>query len=115
MMCNFDSLEKGAACTICGVILAKSYSHKPLRNCIELPCPHLGSPIERDGVTIKVKCGCNGKEHEQPHTAHECRLYNRCLPTLVPADMAAWKERLPESTIYHLCHGCDRGGELNNG
>lgn len=97
-------------CEQCGLEVefrGKFYRH----NCKAFappPCPHLGPAIERDGVTIRVKCGCNGKEHDQPHVAHECALFKRCLPTLIPVDPKVWQERKPESDIYHLCHGCDR-------
>lgn len=73
------------------------------------PCPHLGPAIQRDGIVVKVKCGCSGQERDQQHAAHECAIHRRCLPTLIPADLKAWEERKPESDIYRLCHGCDRG------
>lgn len=114
MTCEFPSLVCGTACYHCGYTLKKDYEVQPYRNCPGPPCNHLGIPIERDGVTIKVKCGCTGKEHDQPHVAHECTLYNRCLPTLRPADLAAWLARKPESDLYHLCHGCDRGATREN-
>jgi hypothetical protein len=68
-------------------------------------CPHLGPPIERDGITVKEKCGCSGREQEQPHAAHECALHNRCLPTLRPVDKQKWLER-PEAAIYRACALC---------
>jgi hypothetical protein len=71
-----------------------------------LDCPYLGDPVQRDGVAITVKCQCNGKKYEQLHTAHRCEVHHRCLPTLVPTDMAAWMARVPESELYHLCQGC---------
>ena len=69
-------------------------------------CLHLGPAVARDGVNVKVKCGCSSKEKELLHAAHECAVHGRCLPTLVPTDLAAWQARKPESEIYHLCHGC---------
>ena len=80
------------------------YRLSPMRT--QAKCIYLGDPIQRDGVTITVKCHCNGKEFERMHVAHRCEIHRRCLPTLVPKDMADWKARLPESDIYHLCHGC---------
>lgn len=102
--CHFIS----GVCVACCHRLPKGAPDTTRRNCTGPPCPHLGPPIERDGVTIKVKCGCNGREQERPHAAHECAIYKRCLPTLIPADLAAWEAR-EESQLYHCCHGCDRG------
>ena len=68
------------------------------------PCQHLGPPITRDGISVKVKCNCaNKQETEQFHTAHVCEVHKRCLPSLVPAE--SWYER-EESKLYHACHGC---------
>lgn len=71
------------------------------------PCPYLGMQVERDGIAVQVKCGCGGDTKDQWYTAHACAIHGRCLPTLVPADLRVWKERKPESDIYHLCHGCE--------
>ena len=75
-----------------------------LRRIVPNDCKHLGPPITRDGVTVKVKCNCNGQETEQWHTAHVCSVHKRCLPSLVPTE--TWYSR-PESKIYHACHGCE--------
>lgn len=93
-------------CPVCGVNVP--YRGKIYRHGCKNPCPHLGPEITRAGVVVKVKCGCHGKSHDQPHAAHECAIYKRCLPTLRPADLKAWEER-EESKLYRCCHGCDRG------
>ncbi|TWU27610.1 hypothetical protein Pla144_23870 [Bythopirellula polymerisocia] len=69
-------------------------------------CRHLGELIERDSVAVKIKCGCSGKAAEQHHVAHRCAIHQRCLPTLVPKDLQAWRERQLEIEIYLLCHVC---------
>lgn len=112
MNCEFIELPQGfQQCRHCG--RKYKYTGRLIAVCIT-PCPYLGPPIERDGVTLKVKCGCNGREHDQPRAAHECGLYKRCLPTLRPADLKAWEER-PESKLYRCCHGCDRGISAESG
>lgn len=70
-------------------------------------CVYLGDPIERQGVTLMVKCCCNKGEREEWAAAYGCAIYGRCLPTMIPADLKAWRERKPESELYHLCHGCE--------
>lgn len=97
-------------CSHCGHRLPAGIGDDTHKTCNN--CQHLGPTIEREGITIKVKCGCN--EHDQPHVAHECAKFKRCLPTLIPVDLKAWEERKPESDIYHLCHGCtERTAEID--
>lgn len=73
-------------------------------------CPHLGDPIERDGITIKVRCGCNGKERDQRYAAHRCDKHKRCLPDLIPTkellDKRASGEIDSDVQLYAWCHGC---------
>lgn len=92
-------------CRIC----ARTVKHRGelVRDCTGPVCIHLGQLRQnKEGATIKVKCGCNGKEAEQFHVAHECAIHKRCLPTLVPAKLEDWKQR-PESSMYHLCFNCE--------
>jgi len=103
MICD---LRDGKCCH-CGWRNATGFPDAEVsRNCKGLKCHHLGPTIEREGITVTVKCGCTKKEHEQPHAAHSCEVYGRCLPTLVPLDLNAWQERQPESSIYRLCFNC---------
>lgn len=103
--CVFDNSLEGTPCRVCGRPLAKDYNKIPYRSCL-LNCPHLGPPISREGITVTVKCGCSQKEHEQPHAAHECEKFKRCLPTLVPVDKAKWLAR-DEAAIWRCCHLCE--------
>jgi len=77
--------------------------------CKLIPCPHLSNPIERDGVTVTVKCGCNNKSQERMLPAHRCDEKKRCLPTarFTPDQLTKWEARKPESDIYQLCQTCE--------
>jgi hypothetical protein len=105
-LCVFLSGRQGTLCEICGFTLSHDLPLPIRRMCDGPPCIHLGPPIERDGVVVMVKCSCVKKEMKQLHTAHRCEIHRRCLPTLVPDDLAAWMARVPESELYHLCQGC---------
>lgn len=67
-------------------------------------CRHLGDTISQ----IKVACQCPGRTEAIVAVAR-CAVYDRCLPHWRPSgdDLAKWRERKPESDIYHLCHGCE--------
>lgn len=100
MICEWRKDGVKFACVRCG----STRKTKVNRNCRN-PCPHLGPEIQRNGVTIKVKCGCSQKEYDQPHASHKCELHKRCLPTLFPADPAKWLER-EEAASYMACSLC---------
>ncbi len=72
------------------------------------PCPHLGKPIERDGVAVRVKCGCSKKNQKRMMPAYKCEVRKRCLPTAKFSleQLASWSER-PEAELYQLCQTCE--------
>lgn len=102
MKCIWQKSGKKYICSQCAAVRVREVN----RNCPAGKCPHLGDPIEREGVTVTVVCGCNKKEHEQPHAAHECEVYKRCLPTLIPVDNEKWLAR-DEAKIYRACRLCE--------
>jgi hypothetical protein len=52
------------------------------RNCPANRCPHLGSPIEGDVITLLSLCRtCTGNVRKKlTALVHECELHGRCLP-----------------------------------
>lgn len=110
MRCVFLTAEKGAECQACGYQLPMDFPAPPGRTCQAKKCPHLGDPIERDGITIKVRCGCNGKERDQRYAAHKCGKHKRCLPDLITTkellDKRASGEIDSDVQLYAWCHGC---------
>ena len=127
MLCDWYTIGDSFACHNCGTIRASkvrrfcvikrpnsSLASRPTRriwgNTGEYngtKCPHLGQAIERDGVALKVKCGCSKQQQQRMMPAYHCNLHKRCLPTarLNGEQLTKWGER-PEAELYKLCQTC---------
>lgn len=105
--CDFNSPTEGEACSVCGHKLRMNFHTTPQRECDGPPCPYLGPVIERDGVPIKVKCGCTKKDQEHMLPSHKCEVFGRCLPSARFTDEQAklWRERY-EAGMYAICLWC---------
>jgi len=93
----------GDRCTQCGQQKPASRTGRVVQEC---KAPDACGWRSTQVAPIKVQC-CGGRERDEP--AFVCQRFGRCLPGYNPQGdaLVQWRQRQPEASIYHLCHGCE--------
>lgn len=105
--CEFEPVARGIRCRRCGRVVRQHIDPSTCHAECPASCDHLGDRVGE----ILIECqSCSGRVRVK-FAAHACAEFGdrgRCLPAYVPPDLAAWRERKPESELYHLCAGCTK-------
>lgn len=111
--CKFEVNDDGILCVVCGRVVQGVFVATAIAGCRKPACPHQGPPIIREGVTVKVKCGCTQKDQERMLPVHECSQFKRCLPStsFTPDQVEKWQAR-DEAAIYSVCQLCPLNPQL---